>query len=108
MIGSLLGAAASLMIAGHCLNDPWLFTFSIAAWIGLCTFVSNHYQNNVSYAFALAGYTTAIIAFSTVDTTDTLQIFDIAQARVCEVITGILCGGLMMMLLRAHQMVKPY
>ncbi|CQQ55009.1 FUSC family protein [Yersinia enterocolitica] len=99
VIGSLIGAAASLMIAGHCLNDPWLFTFVIAAWIGLCTFVSNHYQNNVSYAFALAGYTTAIIAFSTVNTTDTQQIFDIAQARVCEVITGILCGGLMMMLL---------
>lgn len=99
VIGSLIGAAASLMIAGHCLNDPWLFTFVIAAWIGLCTFVSNHYQNNVSYAFALAGYTTAIIAFSTVNTTDTQQIFDIAQARVCEVITGILCGGVMMMLL---------
>ncbi|QHB32528.1 FUSC family protein [Yersinia canariae] len=99
VIGSLIGAAASLMIAGHCLNDPWLFTFVIAAWIALCTFVSNHYQNNVSYAFALAGYTTAIIAFSTVNTTDTQQIFDIAQARVCEVITGILCGGLMMMLL---------
>ncbi|CNE91219.1 p-hydroxybenzoic acid efflux subunit AaeB [Yersinia nurmii] len=99
VIGSLMGAAASVIIAGHCLNDPWLFTFAIAAWIGWCTFVSNHYQNNVSYAFALAGYTAAIIAFSTVNTTDTQQIFDIAQARVCEVITGILCGGLMMMLL---------
>lgn len=77
----------------------WLFTLVIAAWIGWCTFVSNHYQNNVSYAFALAGYTTAIIAFSTVNTAGTQQIFDIAQARVCEVITGILCGGLMMMLL---------
>lgn len=99
IIGSLLGAAASVVIAGHCLNDPWLFTFAIAAWIALCTFVSNHYQNNVSYAFALAGYTTAIIAFSTVNTAGTQQIFDIAQARVCEVITGILCGGLMMMLM---------
>ncbi len=99
IIGSLLGAAASVIIAGHCLNDPWLFTLVIAAWIGWCTFVSNHYQNNVSYAFALAGYTTAIIAFSTVNTAGTQQIFDIAQARVCEVITGILCGGLMMMLL---------
>ena len=59
----------------------------------------NHYQNNVSYAFALAGYTAAIIAFGTVNVTDTQQIFDIAQARVCEVITGILCGGLMMMIL---------
>ncbi|KAB1581437.1 FUSC family protein [Serratia marcescens] len=99
IFGSLVGAAASVAIAGHCLNDPWLFTLFIAAWIGLCTYVSNHYQNNVSYAFALAGYTAAIIAFGTVNVTDIQQIFDIAQARVCEVITGILCGGLMMMIL---------
>ena len=98
-IGSLIGAAASVAITGHCLNDPWLFTLFIAAWIGLCTYISNHYQNNVSYAFALAGYTAAIIAFGTVNVTDTQQIFDIAQARVCEVITGILCGGVMMMIL---------
>lgn len=62
----------------------WLFTLFIAAWIGLCTYISNHYQNNVSYAFALAGYTAAIIAFGTVNVTDTQQIFDIAQARVCR------------------------
>lgn len=99
IFGSLMGAAASVAIAGHFLNDPWLFTLFIAAWIGLCTYISNHYQNNVSYAFALAGYTAAIIAFGTVNVTDTQQIFDIAQARVCEVITGILCGGLMMMIL---------
>lgn len=99
IIGSLIGAAASVAIAGHCLNDPWLFTLFIAAWIGLCTYISNHYQNNVSYAFALAGYTAAIIAFGTVNVTDTQQIFDIAQARVCEVIIGILCGGVMMMIL---------
>ncbi|MBC3378639.1 FUSC family protein [Serratia fonticola] len=98
IFGSLLGAMASLLIAG-CLNDPWLFTLSIASWLGLCTYISNHYQNNVSYAFALAGYTAAIIVFGTVNITDTQQIFDITQARVCEVITGILCGGLMMMIL---------
>jgi uncharacterized membrane protein YccC len=97
--GSLLGAAASILIAGQCLNDPWLFTFYIAAWIAVCTYVSNHYQNNVAYAFALAGYTAAIIAFSTAESTDSMQIFDIAQARVCEVITGLLCGAFMMMLL---------
>ena len=99
VFGSLLGASAAVLIAGHGLNDPWLFTLSIAAWLGVCTYVSNLYQNNVSYAFALAGYTAAIIAFSTVDVTDTTTIFDIAQARVCEVITGILCGAFMMMVL---------
>lgn len=99
VFGSLLGACMAVLIAGHTLNDPWLFTLAIATWLGVCTYASNLYQNNVSYAFALAGYTAAIIAFSTVNITDTTSIFDIAQARVCEVITGILCGGFMMMVL---------
>ncbi|MGY0150023.1 FUSC family protein [Edwardsiella tarda] len=97
--GSLLGAGAAMVIAGQCLNDPWLFTFFISAWIGWCTYVANHHRNNVSYAFALAGYTTAIIAFACVNSGDSQQIFDIAQARVCEVITGLLCGAVMMMIL---------
>lgn len=99
IIGSLLGASASLLIAGHSLSDPWLFVWLISIWIALCTYVSNQYQNNVSYAFALAGYTTAIIAFSVVDVTDAQDIFALAQARVSEVIIGILCGGAMMMIL---------
>ncbi len=99
VFGSLLGACVAVLIAGQTLNDPWLFTLAIASWLGVCTYASNLYQNNVSYAFALAGYTAAIIVFSTVNVTDTTNIFDIAQARVCEVITGILCGAFMMMVL---------
>jgi len=97
--GSLLGASAALLIAGHTLNEPWLFTFAIAGWLGLCTGVANHYQNNVAYAFSLAGYTAAIIAFSSVNITDITDLWTIAQARVCEVISGILCAGFMMMVL---------
>jgi uncharacterized membrane protein YccC len=99
VVGSLLGAMAAVVLSGLGLADPWLFTFLIATWLGLCTYVSNHYQNNVSYAFALAGYTAAIIAFACVNVDDPQHIFDIAQARVSEVIVGILCGGLMMMIL---------
>ncbi len=99
VVGSLIGAMAAVMITGLGISDPWLFSFLIALWLGLCTYISNHYQNNVSYAFALAGYTAAIIAFSCVNVTETEHIFDIAQARVSEVIVGILCGGLMMMIL---------
>lgn len=99
ILGSLLGAMASMLIASACLDDPWLFTFFIAGWLALCTYISNHYQNNVAYAFALAGYTAAIIAFSLTDSTDSLDIFNIAQARVCEVVTGLLCGAVMMMIL---------
>lgn len=97
--GSLLGATAALIIAGHALNDPWLFIFTIAGWLAFCTWISSHYQNNVAYAFCLSGYTAAIIAFTTVNVTDVNQVWEMAQARLCEVITGILCAGLMMMVL---------
>lgn len=99
IVGSLLGAQAALIIVGSTLNEPLLFAICMSAWMGLCTYVANHYQNNVSYAFLLSGYTAAIIAYSAVNTTDPQVIFEIAQARVSEVIIGILCSGLMMMLL---------
>ncbi len=97
--GSLLGACASLIIAGHTLNDPWFFTFAMAAWLALCTWAASQFMNNAAYAFQLAGYTAAIIAFPLVNTVETTELWDIAQARVCEVIVGILCGGFMMMVL---------
>ncbi|EZH77984.1 FUSC family protein, partial [Aeromonas hydrophila] len=99
VVGSLIGAMAAVVITGLGISDPWLFSFLIALWLALCTYISNHHQNNVSYAFALAGYTAAIIAFSCVNVTDPQHIFDIAQTRVSEVIIGILCGGLLMMIL---------
>lgn len=99
IVGSMLGATAALIIVGQTLNEPWLFALSIAGWLALCTWVSNHYQNNVAYAFSLAGYTAAIIAFTSVNVVEIDDIWTIAQARVCEVISGILCGGLMMMVL---------
>lgn len=97
--GSLLGATAALILAGHTLNEPWLFLLSMSAWIGFCTWACAHFTNNVAYAFQLAGYTAAIIAFPMVNIVDITQLWDIAQARVCEVIVGILCGGMMMMIL---------
>ncbi|OEF30108.1 FUSC family protein [Vibrio rumoiensis] len=99
IVGSLFGAFAALLIVGLTLNEPWLFIITMSAWMGVCTYIANHYQNNVSYAFLLAGYTAAIIAYSAVNSTDSEVIFEIAQARVGEVIIGILCSGFMMMVL---------
>ena len=97
--GSLLGACAALLIAGHTLNDPWLMLTGMAAWLGFCTWACAHFSNNVAYAFQLAGYTAAIIAFPVVNVSETTQLWEMAQSRVCEVIVGILCGGAMMMVL---------
>ncbi len=99
VVGSLVGASASLMIAGSTLNDPWFFSLSMAGWLALCTWSASHFHNNAAYAAQLAGYTAAIIAFPMVNMIEPTQLWDIAQARVCEVLIGIACGGLMMMVL---------
>ncbi|MCF3663330.1 FUSC family protein, partial [Salmonella enterica] len=54
---------------------------------------------NVAYAFQLYGYTAANIALPMVNIVENTQLLDIAQARVCEVIVGILFGGMMMMIM---------
>lgn len=97
--GSVLGAFAALFIAGHTLDDPWLFTWAMASWLAVCTLMASQFQYNVAYSFSLAGYTAAIIAFPLLNTVSTTELWDVAQSRVCEVIVGILCGGLMMMAL---------
>ncbi|MBF9186650.1 FUSC family protein, partial [Klebsiella pneumoniae] len=83
----------------HTLNDPWLFLFSISGWLAFCTWACALFTNNVAYAFQLAGYTCAIIVFPVINISDSYELWVIAQSRVCEVIVGILCGGLMMMIL---------
>ena len=102
IIGSIIGAFAALLIAGHCLSDPWLFIFVIAGWMAICNFIAHQQQNNVAYAFSLAGYTTAIIAFSTVNITDTQLIFDITQARLGEILTGVICSTLLIIVLPSN------
>ncbi len=71
----------------------------MSAWLWFATWACAHFTNNVAYAFQLAGYTAAIISLPMVNITEASQLWDIAQARVCEVIVGILCGGMMMMIL---------
>jgi len=97
--GSLLGACAALVIAGHTLTDPWFFLFSMSAWLAFCTWACAMFTNNAAYAFQLAGYTCAIIAFPVINIVDATQLWEIAQARVCEVLVGLLSGALMMMIM---------
>lgn len=99
IVGSFIGAFASILIVGYSINEPWLFVFYMAMWLSICTYVASHFENNVAYAFALSGYTAAIIAYGMVNTTDIHSLFEVAQARLCEVVLGIICAGVMMMIL---------
>ena len=90
VVGTLIGAVASIVFVPALVNSPELLSLAIAAWVGLCLYVSLLDRTPRSYMFMLAGYTCALIAFPSVSQPD--AIFDIAVARSQEIIVGILCA----------------
>jgi uncharacterized membrane protein YccC len=89
--GTLIGAAASIVLVPNFVNAPELCSLAIALWVGLCLYVSMLDRTPRSYMFMLAGYTAALIGFPTVGEPGT--IFDVALARSEEIILGILCAS---------------
>src|SRR6478752_3308210 len=90
VVGTLIGAIASIAFVPALVNSPELLSLAIAAWVGLCLYVSLLDRTPRSYMFMLAGYTCALIAFPSVS--EPAAIFDTAMARSQEIIVGILCA----------------
>ena len=90
-IGTIVGGATALALTPNLVNAPALLVAAIALWTGLCLFLSILDRSPRSYAFILAGYTTAIIAFPMVNAPET--IFDVDLSRCEEIVIGILCAG---------------
>lgn len=89
--GTIVGCGMSLLLAAWFSQSAELFLLALAAWIGLCVALAARYRNFQSYGFMLAGYTAAIVGFGAA--ASPAHAFDIAQARVSEVVLGILCAG---------------
>jgi uncharacterized membrane protein YccC len=100
MLGTLIGAAMSLVLVALFSNAPELFCLALAVWIGLGTFVSIYLRDAPqSYVGMLSGYSAAIIGLPAAIAPDTA--FDFAVARCLEIMLGIACGALM------HHVVFP-
>ena len=97
--GTLVGAAATVVIIPAFVNDPILCSIVLACWIGLCLGLSLLDRTPRAYAFVLAGYTASLIGFPGV--LDPGQIFTTALVRVQEISVGILCAVLV------HRIVLP-
>lgn len=92
IVGTFIGAAASVIMVPPLAHSPELLTLAIAAWLALCVFVSLLDRTPRGYAFVLAGYTACLISLPAVNTPD--LIFHDAALRVQEILIGILCGSL--------------
>lgn len=97
MIGTVIGAAMSVVLVACFPQDRILFLAGLAVWCAACAFVATLLRNAASYAAALAGYTTAIIAgglFGAAGGVDANAAFLLAVARASEICLGIVCAVL--------------
>lgn len=92
VLGTLIGAAASVAVVPLFVDAPELLCLVIALWVGACLYVSLLDRTPRSYLFMLSGYTLALIGFPAV--TDPGSIFDTAVARAEEITLGIICATL--------------
>lgn len=91
LLGTFVGAAASVVVIGVFGQVPLLFLLCMALWLMFCTTGASLLRNHASYGFVLAGYTTAIIALPA--TAAPLGVFDEAVARCQEISLGIICAS---------------
>lgn len=92
VIGTFIGATASVIMVPPLAHSPELLTGAIALWLGLCVFVSLMDRTPRGYMFVLSGYTACLIVLPAVNTPG--EIFTDAALRVQEITLGILCGSL--------------
>jgi uncharacterized membrane protein YccC len=90
LVGTLIGAAATVVLVPNLVDEPAWLCVAMALWTGVCLYIALLDRTPRSYLFLLAGYTAALIGFPAVTTPD--AIWDIAVARVEEVWLGIICA----------------
>lgn len=99
MLGTVIGAAMSVVLVASFPQDRLLFLGGLALWGAACAFVATLLRNFASYAVALAGYTAAIIAgdlFFAAGGVDADAAFLLAVARASEICLGIVCAGIVL------------
>ncbi|OTU46155.1 fusaric acid resistance protein [Acinetobacter pittii] len=93
VVGTIGGAVIALTLTPHLINTPWIFTVVLSLWVGFALYVSLLDRTPRSYAFMLAGYSTAMIIFNAITYIDQYNIFDIALARVIEISIGVISSA---------------
>jgi len=99
LMGTVLGAAATVAIVPNLVDAPELTTAAISLWVAFCLYVAVLDRTPRAHAFALASITAALIGFPSVLNPD--GVFDTAIARTEEIMLGTVCAAVV------HSIVFP-
>ena len=91
MLGTLIGAAATIVMVPNLVNAPELLSLAIALWVGICLYLSLIDGTPRTYVFMLSGYTVALLGFPIISSPELT--FDIVSSRVQEIMLGIVCAS---------------
>ncbi|REG86870.1 FUSC family protein [Marinomonas pollencensis] len=96
--GTLIGGVVGILILNYFMPYPYLAIAIVTLWLGLnAAFSAMVRQANFIYGFAMAGVTAEIIVLLVMvspATADSQAVFDVAQARVSEIVLGSICAAL--------------
>ena len=92
ILGTLIGAAATIVLVPNLVDAPELLSLGIALWVGICVYLSLLDGSPRSYVFLLSGYSVALLGFPILSTPELT--FDIVAARVQEILLGITCASI--------------
>lgn len=96
IVGTLIGGLFGIIILNLFSAEPLLALGSLAIWLGVNSGLSAMLRRvNFIYAFAMACVTPCVIILLVMvqpQTVSSAQIFNLAQARIEEIIVGVLCA----------------
>ncbi len=87
VVGTLLGAAYSLLLVEIFGDHGVMFLGALCLWLGICVWFSAWFRDSEAYAFALAGYTATIVGLPA--GLDPASAFETATGRASQVGIGI-------------------
>ncbi|MGA7781824.1 MAG: FUSC family protein [Paraburkholderia sp.] len=91
VLGTLLGAGASVALVPPFAESPYLLSALIALWTTVFVYISISTRSARNYVFLLASYSLSVIALPAL--ANPLSIFDVAVARTEEITLGIVCAN---------------
>jgi uncharacterized membrane protein YccC len=87
VLATIVGVAASFVIAGLFPQSRDLFLIGFAGWLGLCVYVGGLLDGNRAYGAVLSGYTVAQVAVTQIDTPQ--NIFSAGVNRGAAILVGV-------------------
>src|SRR6267378_7723250 len=87
VLATIIGVAASIVIAGLFPQSRSLFVIGFAGWLGLCVYVGGLLDGNRAYSGILSGYTVALVAMTQIDSPQ--NIFSAGINRGAAIVVGI-------------------